>query len=86
MSKAKEQMSNGCNIAGVALLGAAMFSLVTPTPITASALPIAGVAAAAVFIGTLLRFQVVFVRWEVPHISFSMKQVGMRGKRHERNQ
>ena len=85
MSKAKKQVADSCNIAGVLLLNIAMFSLVFPMA-TASALFIAGVAASAVFIGTLLRFQVVFAKWEVPQISFSMKQVGMRGKRHERNQ
>ena len=86
MSKAKKQMATGCNIVGVLLLNVAMFSLVIPTAATAAAWTIAIVAASAVFIGTLLQFQATFQKWEVPNVSFSMKQVGsMRGKRRERS-
>jgi len=86
MNQAKKQMSDGCNIVAVILLNVALFSLIFPISGAASALSIAGVAAAAAFIGALIRFQAIFEKWELPNVSFSMKQVGsMRGKRRDRS-
>jgi len=85
MSNAKKRLANSCNIVGVLLLNVAIFSLVIPTAALAASWSIAVVAVSAIFIGTMLLFQVMFQKWEAPNVSFSMKQVGsIREQRRER--
>jgi len=74
----KRLTASGCNTTAILLLFAALLFL-DGTPY--KSLAIAGVAGCMALVGTLLRFQTVFEKWETPHVSFHMKQVGLRGKR-----
>jgi len=76
----KRMAAEGCNGSAIMLLFAAM-ALQRAQP--NQAIAVAVVAAACVIVGTLLRFQVIFEKWEVPNVSFHMKQTGMRGKRRD---
>lgn len=71
-------MGNGCNSLAVALLFVALLFLITNPNM---AIAVAIVAAASAIVGALLNFQVMFEKWEVPHVSFHTKQVGIRGRR-----
>jgi hypothetical protein len=74
----KRMTAEGCNGSSIVLLFAALALLMTQPN---QAIAVAVVAAACVIAGTLLRFQAMFEKWEVPHVSFHMKQTGIRGKR-----
>lgn len=74
----KKSMGNGCNGLAVALLFVALLFLITNPNM---AIVVGVVAAASAIVGTLLKFQIMFEKWKVPHVSFHMKQVGIRGRR-----
>jgi len=74
----KRSVGNGCNGLAVISLFVALF-LMTTNPKVAIAVAI--VAAASAVVGTLLNFQVMFEKWNVPNVSFHMKQTGIRKRR-----
>ena len=74
----KRMAARGCNVAAITFLFIAMLFLTTNPDIASAA---AVIAAACAIVGALLNFQVMFEKWEVPHVSFHIKQVGIRGKR-----
>ena len=78
----KKSMVNGCNSLAVVLLFVALLFLITNPNM---AIAVAIMAAASVIVGTLLKFQVMFEKWNAPNVSFHMKQVGIRGK-HGKNE
>jgi hypothetical protein len=70
--------ARGCNVAAITFLFIAMLFPTTNPDIAITA---AVIAAACAVVGALLNFQAMFEKWEVSHVSFHMKQIGMRGKR-----
>lgn len=74
----KRSVGNGCNGMAVLLLFAALFLMITNPNVV---IMVAVVAVASVVVGTLLNFQAIFEKWNVPNVSFHMKQTGIRKRR-----